>query len=119
MLCIPMDHGISNGPISGLEDIHAMIYECENAGLTCLLLNKGIIKTLPRPINIGLIAHFSGSTSLGPAPNKKVLMGSVEEALRLGADAVSIHINIGSKEEPEKSSKKIVWEELLLFVLFF
>jgi fructose-bisphosphate aldolase / 2-amino-3,7-dideoxy-D-threo-hept-6-ulosonate synthase len=105
MLCIPMDHGISNGPIRGLEDIHAMIYECENAGLTCVLLNKGIIKTLPRPTNIGLIAHFSGSTSLGPAPNKKVLMGSVEEALRLGADAVSIHINIGSKEEPEMLQK--------------
>ena len=22
MLCIPMDHGISNGPIQGLENIH-------------------------------------------------------------------------------------------------
>ena len=59
MLCIPMDHGISNGPISGLENIHDMIYECENAGLTCVLVNKGIIKTMPRPINIGLIAHLS------------------------------------------------------------
>ena len=26
MLCIPMDHGISNGPIAGLEDINDMIY---------------------------------------------------------------------------------------------
>ena len=32
-------------------------------------------------------------------------MGSVEEALRLGADAVSIHINIGAKEEPEMLQK--------------
>jgi len=96
-----MDHGISNGPIKGLENIHGIIYQGEKAGLTCILVNKGIIKTMPAPINIGLIAHLSGSTVLGPFPNKKVLIGSVEEALRLGADAVSVHINIGAKEESE------------------
>jgi fructose-bisphosphate aldolase/2-amino-3,7-dideoxy-D-threo-hept-6-ulosonate synthase len=105
MLCIPMDHGISNGPIKGLEDIHSIIYQCSSAGLTCVLVNKGIIKSMPRPPNIGLIAHFSASTSIGPAPNRKILMGSVEEAIRIGADAVSLHINIGSKEEPEMLQK--------------
>jgi fructose-bisphosphate aldolase / 2-amino-3,7-dideoxy-D-threo-hept-6-ulosonate synthase len=105
MLCIPMDHGISNGPIKGLEDIHSIIYQCSSAGLTCVLVNKGIIKSMPRPPNIGLIAHFSASTSIGPTPNRKILMGSVEEAIRLGADAVSLHINIGSKEEPEMLQK--------------
>jgi fructose-bisphosphate aldolase/2-amino-3,7-dideoxy-D-threo-hept-6-ulosonate synthase len=105
MLCIPMDHGITNGPIKGLENIHEMIYHCAPAGLTCVLVNKGIIKTMPRPPGIGLIVHFSGSTSLGPAPNRKVLIGNVEEAIRLGADAVSLHINIGSKEEPEMLQK--------------
>ena len=30
-----------------------------------------------------------------------MLIGSVEEAIRLGADGVSLHINIGGKEEPE------------------
>ena len=105
MVCIPMDHGISNGPIKGLEDVHGMIYQCAPAGLTCVLVNKGIIKTLPRPVDIGLIAHFSGSTTLGPAPNRKMLMGNVEEAIRLGADAVSLHVNIGAKEEPEMLQK--------------
>jgi fructose-bisphosphate aldolase / 2-amino-3,7-dideoxy-D-threo-hept-6-ulosonate synthase len=105
MLCIPMDHGISNGPIKGLEDVHSMIYQCSSAGLSCVLVNKGIIRSMPRPPNIGLIAHFSASTSIGPAPNRKILIGSVEEAIRLGADAVSLHINIGSKEEPEMLQK--------------
>src|SRR5918992_2603887 len=101
MICIPMDHGISNGPIRGLEDPRSLIYECEHAGLTCVLVNKGIIKAMPRPIRIGLIAHMSASTSLGPSPNEKVLMGGVEESIRLGADAVSVHVNIGAKEEPD------------------
>jgi fructose-bisphosphate aldolase / 2-amino-3,7-dideoxy-D-threo-hept-6-ulosonate synthase len=101
MLCIPLDHGITNGPIQGIEDVHNTIYDCENSGLTCIIVNKGILKSFPRPPNLGVIAHMSSSTSLGPAPNRKVLMGGVEEAIRLGADAVSVHINIGSKEEPE------------------
>lgn len=100
MLCIPMDHGISSGPLEGIKDIARFIYDTERSGLTCILINKGIIKILPRPISIGLIAHMSASTSRGPDPNKKVLLGSVKEAIRLGADAVSLHINIGSNEEP-------------------
>ena len=101
MLCIPMDHGISNGPIEGLEKPHDIIYKCENHGLTSVILNKGIIKTLPRPTKIGILAHFSSSTSLSTAPNRKMLTGSAKEAIRLGADGVSLHINIGGKEEPE------------------
>ena len=100
MVCIPMDHGITNGPISGLEDVHGVIYDYQDAGLTCVLINKGIIKSMPRAPKIGLIAHLSASTVLGPSPNRKILIGNVEEALRLGADAVSIHLSIGSKEEP-------------------
>ena len=101
MLCIPMDHGISNGPIEGLEDPHSMIYKCEHHGLTSVIINKGIMKTLPKPTKIGLLVHFSSSTSLSTAPNRKMLTGSVKEAIRLGADGISLHINIGGKEEPE------------------
>ncbi|MFZ0328235.1 MAG: 2-amino-3,7-dideoxy-D-threo-hept-6-ulosonate synthase [Nitrososphaeraceae archaeon] len=105
MLCIPMDHGITLGPIQGLENAHDLIYSCEDAGLTCVLVNKGIVKSMPRPTSIGIIIHLSGSTTLGLAPNRKMLMGSVEEAIRLGADAVSVHINVGAKEEPEMLHK--------------
>ncbi len=99
MLCIPMDHGISNGPIEGLEKPHDVIYKCENQGLTSIIINKGIIKTLPRPTKVGILAHFSSSTSLSTAPNRKMLTGSVKEAIRLGADGVSLHINIGECHE--------------------
>jgi len=61
MLCIPMDHGISNGPIEGLEDPHSIIYQCESHGLTSVIINKGILKTLPKPTKVGILVHFSGS----------------------------------------------------------
>ena len=46
MLCIPMDHGISNGPIPGLEDPHGAIAKCANHGLTSVIINKGVLKFL-------------------------------------------------------------------------
>jgi fructose-bisphosphate aldolase/2-amino-3,7-dideoxy-D-threo-hept-6-ulosonate synthase len=82
---IPMDHGLTHGPIKGLQELH-----------------KGIIRAGYRGYgkDIGLIMHLSGSTSLGPDPNDKVLIADVVEAIKMGADAVSIHINVGSKTEP-------------------
>ena len=101
MLCIPMDHGISNGPIEGLEDPVSTIYKCEGHGITSVIINKGIIKALARSPRTGILVHFSSSTALSMSPNRKMLTGTVEEAMRLGADGVSLHINIGGKEEPE------------------
>ena len=101
MLCIPMDHGISNGPIPGLEDPSVIIRECAPAGLTSVIINKGILKSLDAVPSTGILVHFSSSTSRSLTPNRKVLTGSVEEAVRMGADGVSLHINIGGREEPE------------------
>ena len=48
---------------------------------------------------MGLILHLSASTSLSPFPNAKTLVATVDDALKLGADAVSIHCNIGDDNE--------------------
>ena len=104
MLCIPMDHGISNGPIPGLEDPHQAIAKCANHGLTSVIINKGVLKSMPKPTRIGILVHFSSSTSLSSQPNRKVLTGTVEEAVRLGADGVSLHINIGGSDDAEMLS---------------
>jgi len=101
MLCIPMDHSLTVGPIAGLEDPEQTIIQVAKGGATSFLVQKGIIRSLKKPVPIGMIIQLSASTSLGMAPNRKVLIGSVEESIRLGVDAISIHVNIGSKEEPE------------------
>jgi fructose-bisphosphate aldolase/2-amino-3,7-dideoxy-D-threo-hept-6-ulosonate synthase len=46
--------------------------------------------------------HLSGSTRLGPDSDEKVPVADVFEAIKLGADAISIHINVGCKTEPEQ-----------------
>ena len=99
MVCVPMDHGLSMGPIRGLDDIAATIEKVEAGGATAIIVHKGIIRMLEEPRKMGLIMHISGSTSLG-VPDWKVRVGSIEEALLLGADGVSVHVNIGGSDEP-------------------
>ncbi|MCS6788450.1 MAG: fructose-bisphosphate aldolase, partial [Aigarchaeota archaeon] len=105
MLCIPMDHAVTTGPVKGLDRIYKTIEEIEEGGATAVLTHKGILKHMPRPPRIGYIVHISGSTSLGPDPNWKVRVGEVVNAIRLGADAVSVHINVGSRSEPQMLEK--------------
>ena len=100
---VPMDHGVSVGPIPGLEDMAKAIDEIANAGANAVLMHKGMVRAGHRGYgkDIGLIVHLSGGTSLSPFPNNRVQVTSVEEAIRLGADGVSVHVNVGSENESE------------------
>jgi fructose-bisphosphate aldolase/2-amino-3,7-dideoxy-D-threo-hept-6-ulosonate synthase len=98
---VPMDHGFTLGQIEGLTDMTKTISEVSDGGANAIVLHKGIVKRghRRRGRDIGLIVHLSGSTSMNPDPNDKVLVCTVEEAIALGADAVSIHINLGAPNE--------------------
>ena len=94
---VPMDHGVSSGPICGIVDLRDAIDRVVRGGANAIVEHKGMVGPGHRRSgkDIGLIMHLSASTSLSPHPNTKTLVCTVEEALRLGADAVSIHVNIG------------------------
>jgi class I fructose-bisphosphate aldolase len=100
---VPMDHGVSVGPIEGLIDMKKSIDLVAQGGANAVVVHKGIVGAGHRGKgkDVGLIIHLSGSSSLSPSPNAKTLVCSVEEALRLGADAVSIHINVGDEREAD------------------
>lgn len=101
---VPMDHGMTIGPVKGLYDMKEIVNQVAEGGANAVLLHKGIIRAGYRGYgrDIGLIMHLSGSTILGPDPNDKVPVAEVEEAIKLGADAVSIHTNVGSETEPQQ-----------------
>ena len=100
---VPMDHGISIGPIDGLLNMKQAIQNVAEGGATAIVEHKGLINEGHRGQgnDIGLIIHLSASTSLSPFPNAKTMVCSVEEALKLGADAVSIHVNLGNSGEKD------------------
>ncbi|MGB5155980.1 2-amino-3,7-dideoxy-D-threo-hept-6-ulosonate synthase [Desulfobacterium sp. N47] len=100
---VPMDHGISMGPIEGLKDMKSAVQMVSEGGANAIVEHKGLVGAGHRRKgkDIGLIIHLSASTSLSPNPNAKTLVCSVEEAIKLGADAVSIHINLGDDTEKD------------------
>ena len=102
-IIIPMDHGLTMGTIKGLENIADMVDKVALGGANAILMHSGMVSTGHRQYgkDIGLIIHLSGATNLAPDPDRKVLVCSIERALKMGADGVSIHINIGANEEPE------------------
>ncbi len=95
-----MDHGTTLGPISGLLVMQETVSMLLDGGVDAVVLNRGMAKHTNTG-NAGLIVHLSGSTKYGPDLHRKVQVCSVLQALRLGADAVSVHVNIGSQHEEE------------------
>jgi len=98
-----MDHGLTVGTIKGLENLVDIVDKVAIGGANAVLMHSGMVGAGHRQYgkDIGLIIHLSGATSLTPDPDRKVLVCSVERALKMGADGVSIHINIGADKEPE------------------
>ncbi|MCL2295833.1 MAG: 2-amino-3,7-dideoxy-D-threo-hept-6-ulosonate synthase [Methanomassiliicoccaceae archaeon] len=103
---VPMDHGISVGPIPGIIDMKSTVNAVSQGGATAVLMQKGIIPYGHRTAgnDVGLILHLSASTNLGSSSDSKVLVSTVEEGLKFGADAVSIHVNLGAETEPQMLS---------------
>ncbi len=100
---VPMDHGITLGAVKGLKDIESTIDAITRGGADSVLTQKGIARRVHGNKNgAGYITHLNGSTVIGPDSNDKRMTGSVESALRAGADAVSFHINVGSNHEREQ-----------------
>lgn len=95
---VPMDHGVTAGPIFGLVRMQEIIDRLLEGEVDAVILHKGVAKNVDVG-KAGLIVHLSGITMLGPDPNNKVQVCSVEEAQRIGADAVSVHVNVGAQQE--------------------
>ena len=102
-LIIPMDHGITMGAVKGLKDIESTINAVTRGGADCVLTQKGIASRVhPNTNGAGYVVHVNGSTTIGPDENDKRVTCTVDEAIRVGADAVSFHINVGSDYEPKQ-----------------
>ncbi|MHC4345537.1 MAG: 2-amino-3,7-dideoxy-D-threo-hept-6-ulosonate synthase [Planctomycetota bacterium] len=124
---IPMDHGVTVGPVEGLADMRDTVGKVVAGGANAILLHKGIVRAGHRGAgrDVGLIIHLSGGTSMSPDPNAKELVCTVEEAIRLGADAVSIHINLGAETDKEMlaqlgfvSERCLQWQMPLVAMMY-
>ena len=100
-IIVPMDHGVTIGAVEGLIDMRQTVNDMACGGADAVLMHKGLVRCGHRSAgsDIGLIIHLSASTVLSPTGNTKTLVGTVEEALKHGADCVSVHVNLGDPNE--------------------
>ena len=124
---VPMDHGVTVGPIAGLADMRSTISKVVAGGANAILMHKGIVRAGHRGSggDVGLIVHLSGGSAMSPDPNAKELICTVEEAIKLGADAVSIHINLGAETDREMlaqlgfvSERCLEWQMPLVAMMY-
>ena len=95
---VPMDHGVSIGPVKGIENMQDTVTRLLKGGADAFVLHKGIAKRV-NVENAALIVHLSAISNLTPNCQCKTQVCTVQEAVRLGADAVSVHVNVGAQDE--------------------
>jgi 2-amino-4,5-dihydroxy-6-oxo-7-(phosphonooxy)heptanoate synthase len=103
-LFVPMDHSVSDGPIVPTDRFDALVRSVVAGGADAIIVHKGRARLIdPAQLRqAALVVHLSASTAHALDTNAKTLVCGVEEAVRCGADAVSVHVNIGSATEADQ-----------------
>ncbi|MBO0869507.1 MAG: 2-amino-4,5-dihydroxy-6-one-heptanoic acid-7-phosphate synthase [Micromonosporaceae bacterium] len=101
LLIVPLDHSVTDGPIVADGSIGTLVDALAAGGADAVVLHKGTVRMVDYRAfaDLSLIVHLSASTAQAPDPDAKYLVANVEEALRLGAEGVSVHVNVGSADE--------------------
>lgn len=102
-LIVAMDHGLMDGPCKGLEDPGKTIEKILAGGANAILTSYGVARRFSSELaGIGLILRADGgSTSLGDSSGPGRIFFSVEEAMRLGADALAVSAFPGASSEAD------------------
>ena len=101
-IIVPIDHGLSIGPVEGLASVDQMSRWIGHPGITGIIAHKGMVERLGSHgllKGFGVMVHLNGMMSLAAMPDRKERLTTVEAALRLGADAVSLQLNFDGKND--------------------
>lgn len=98
---LALDHGASEGLIPGLTEIPLLLEGSKHLPVQGVVLNKGLARASvgSLPLDKNVFIQLSAGTKHGLPTYNQSIVCSVNEALRLGADAVSVHVNIGNDLE--------------------
>jgi len=99
-----MDHGITMGPIKGLTDLELAV-ERVKRHVDAIVVHKGQIPVVSRQLGdhpeVAVLVHLNASVQGALSHPAKVMVAGVEEAAGLGADGVSVQLNLGCEGDAE------------------
>ena len=101
-LIVAFDHGMIDGPAKGMEQPGATLEKIVAGGADALLTTYGTARRFAKEIaSLGLIMRMDGGgTKLGDM-GQGGLFYTIDDALRLGADAVAVSAFPGAPDEAE------------------
>ena len=100
-LVVPADDALLAGPEGHLRALGEMISIVAEAGADAVMGFAGVFKSSAENFrSLGAILNLTASTTRGQH-TRKTQVSSVEQALRLGADCVAVHVNISSGYETD------------------
>ena len=103
-LIVPLDHGLTLGPLAGIGSIREMSAWITHPSICGVKTHKGIAERLIDARLLdgkGLMIHLNGMSTLASDPDTKERMTSMESAVRLGADGVSFQVNFTGKNDSQ------------------
>jgi DhnA family fructose-bisphosphate aldolase class Ia len=99
-----IDHGMTSPVfLSGLYDTEARVREAIAGGANILMLGRGVAKSAAKYFarDTSLALMLSASAAQRPSGAVVTPIGSVAEALRMGADAVVVYVALAGENEPD------------------
>jgi DhnA family fructose-bisphosphate aldolase class Ia len=103
-LICAIDHGMTSPVfLDGLYDTGARVSEALAGGAHVLMLGRGVAKQFAHLFrrDTSLALMLTASAAGRPGGALITAIGSVEEALRIGADAVVVYVALAGENEPE------------------
>jgi DhnA family fructose-bisphosphate aldolase class Ia len=103
-LICAIDHGMTSPRfLEGLYDTGARVREAILGGANVLMLGRGMAKQFASQFRreTSLALMLTASAAGKPSGAEVTPIGSVEEALRTGADAVVVYVALAGENEPE------------------
>jgi len=98
---VPLDDVLLSGPEGGLRDTTKKVREVVAGGANAIIGFQGLFeRNAEELLGIGGILNLTAST-IRSRHTRKVLVSSVEEAVKLGMDCAAVHVNISSEYESE------------------
>jgi 2-amino-4,5-dihydroxy-6-oxo-7-(phosphonooxy)heptanoate synthase len=98
---VPLDHTLTDGPFTDAHQYDNLLDVLADNGVDAIAVHKGRLGHLRCGVyaKLSIIVHVSASTKYAADPNYKYPVADAEECLRRGADAVSVHVNLGAVTE--------------------
>ena len=103
LLAITIDHPITRGLLPGLEDIRTTMRKVVAGGPDAITMHKGIAEKVFTPYaGQSAMIMKASAYSVQYHPTFDAPVADVEEAVRLGADAISVGCIVGGPEQTDQ-----------------